>query len=176
MSAAAFGTLTGSRTVRTPPRSRSSACSKASRLQVAVENEHAGRRDQVARGAGPARAELVGGGHVGDRDQELAVGVEHGRVGAGRPLGARHVLDVHAGAARVVEQAVAQRVPPHDADQVHPVAEPGEVLGDVAGHAPGAIDAVPGLLVWPVARALLRALTSMFAPPTTTAPGCSLST
>ena len=41
---------------------------------------------------------------------------------------------------------------------------------------PGAIEPCPGLLVWWVARALLRALRSMLAPPITTAPGLSART
>ena len=81
--------------------------------------------------SGPSSASCL---HVGDRHDEFAVDVEYGGVGAGRPIGARHVLDAYARCRGVVEQTVAHRVAAHDADQVDAVTEPGDVLGDVAGN------------------------------------------
>ncbi|RYJ05048.1 MAG: winged helix-turn-helix transcriptional regulator, partial [Actinomycetales bacterium] len=66
-----------------------------------------------------------------------AVGVEDGRVGAGRPGAPAYVLDVDAGARGRGEHLVAQAVAADRRDEVGAGAEAGEVLGDVAADAAG---------------------------------------
>ena len=137
-SAAAFGTLTGSSTTRTPAAvGQVESERQGLGRQVAVEHDQRRRRDQVPRGVDVLGRQLVGGGHVGDGDDELAVGVEHGRVGAGRAGGPPYLLDVHAGAGGRREHLVAQAVGADRGDEVGAGAEAGEVLGDVAAHAAG---------------------------------------
>ncbi len=90
-------------------------------------------------------SELGGRLHVGDRDDEFTVDIEHRGVGAGRPVGADHVLDTYACCRGVVEQVVAHRVASDDADQVDAVTESGDVLGDVARNASRRHRAVTGI-------------------------------